>query len=45
MLRRGTMTKTTFIKDRFNWDWLAGSKVQFILIMAGNIAASRETRY
>jgi hypothetical protein len=29
------MTKATLIKTTFNWDWLTGSEVQFIIIKVG----------
>lgn len=29
------MTKATFIRTKFNWDWLPGSDVQSIIIKAG----------
>jgi hypothetical protein len=28
------MTKATLIKITFNWDWLTGSEIQFIIIKA-----------
>jgi hypothetical protein len=29
------MTKATLIRTTFNWVWLTGSEVQFIIIKAG----------
>jgi hypothetical protein len=29
------MTKATLIRTTFNWGWLAGSEVQFIIIKVG----------
>jgi hypothetical protein len=29
------MTKATLIKTTFNWGWLTGSEVQFIIIKEG----------
>jgi hypothetical protein len=29
------MTKVTLIRTTFNWSWLTGSEVQFIIIKAG----------
>jgi hypothetical protein len=29
------MTKATFIRTTFNWDWLTGSEAQSIIIKAG----------
>jgi hypothetical protein len=29
------MTKTSLIKTTFNWGWLTGSEVQFIIIKVG----------
>jgi hypothetical protein len=29
----------------FNWDWHKISEIQFIIIMAGSMAASRQTQY
>jgi hypothetical protein len=35
LLCTDTMTKATLIRTIFNWDWLTGSEVQFIIIKAG----------
>jgi hypothetical protein len=36
------MTKAAFIRTTFNWGWLTGLEVQFIIIKAGgNMAVSR----
>jgi hypothetical protein len=37
------MTKATLIRT-FNWGWLTGSEVQSIIIMAGSMVASKQTR-
>ena len=29
------MTKATLIRTTFNWGWLTGSEVQFVIIKAG----------
>jgi len=29
------MTKATLIRTTFNWSWLTGSEVQYIIIKAG----------
>jgi hypothetical protein len=39
------MTKGTLIKDSIYLGWLTVSKVQSIMIMLEDIAASRETRF
>jgi hypothetical protein len=33
------MTKASLIKTTFNWGWLTGSEVQFIIIRHGSIQA------
>jgi hypothetical protein len=37
------MMKATHIKKTFNWGWLTFSEVQSIIIMAGSMAACRQT--
>jgi hypothetical protein len=39
LLRNDTTTKATF-----NWGWLAGSGLHYLIIMAGSMAASRQTQ-
>jgi hypothetical protein len=36
------MTIASLIKDKFNWSWLTGSKVQSIIFKAGSMTASRQ---
>jgi hypothetical protein len=31
------MTKATLVRTTFNWSWLTGSEVQFIIIKAGMV--------